>query len=77
MRPTAGGVNLFVVVALGLTGAAFVTGEAKTIKLALVFGAAVCAADWLLVKTSVSWAALAQIPTAWSPSWFCSGLASC
>ncbi len=43
-------VNLFVVAALAVTGAAFVTGQPRLIRPALIFFTVLCLADWVLVE---------------------------
>jgi cytochrome oxidase Cu insertion factor (SCO1/SenC/PrrC family) len=43
-------VNLFVVAALAVTGAAFVTGQSRLIRPALIFFTVLCLADWVLVE---------------------------
>lgn len=43
-------VNLFVVAALGVTGAAFLSGRPRLIRLAVIGFTCVCLADWVLVQ---------------------------
>jgi cytochrome oxidase Cu insertion factor (SCO1/SenC/PrrC family) len=43
-------VNLFVVVALALTGAAFLSGRPRLIRPFLIFFGVLCAADWVLIE---------------------------
>ena len=44
------GVNLFVVVALGLIGVAFLTGRRKVVRPAVIAFAVLCLADWVLIE---------------------------
>ena len=44
------GVNLFVVVALGLIGAAFLTGRRQVVRPAVIVFAVLCLADWVLIE---------------------------
>jgi cytochrome oxidase Cu insertion factor (SCO1/SenC/PrrC family) len=44
------GVNLFVVVALGLIGVAFLTGRRQVVRPAVIVFAVLCLADWVLIE---------------------------
>jgi len=43
-------VNLFAVIALAVTGAAFVSGQPRLIRPALIFFTVLCLADWVLIE---------------------------